>query len=48
MNNLSKRDHDGKFWAVQLDSRVIKTLYKDDMMIPSYALALAIADEWEA
>ena len=46
--NLSKRNHDGKFWAVQLDTRVIKTLYKDDMMIPSYALALAIADEWEA
>jgi chaperone required for assembly of F1-ATPase len=48
LTNLSKRNYDGKFWAVTLDERVIKTLYKDDMVIPTYALALAVADEWEA
>jgi chaperone required for assembly of F1-ATPase len=45
---MSKRSSDGKFWAIALDQRVIKTLYKDDMILPSYGLALALADEWEA
>jgi len=32
---------------VTLDGRVTKTLYKDNLLIPSRALAVAIAEEWE-
>ena len=39
--------HDG-YWAVALDKRVIKTMYKDVMPIPSRALAVALAEEWGA
>jgi chaperone required for assembly of F1-ATPase len=35
------------YWAVALDGRVTKTLYKDDLLIPSKALAIALAEEWE-
>ena len=38
----------GPYWAVALDGRVIKTMYKDPMPIPSRALAVAIAEEWES
>ena len=31
-----------------LDGRVIKTMYKDVMPIPSRALAVALAEEWDA
>lgn len=30
-----------------LDGRVTKTLYKDDFLIPSRALAVSIAEEWD-
>jgi chaperone required for assembly of F1-ATPase len=33
---------------VALDGRVTKTLYKDDLCIPSRALAVAIAEEWDS
>ena len=46
MQNLSK-SHD-TYWAVALDDRVIKTIYKDAMPIPSRALAVAMAEEWES
>ena len=46
MENLSK-SHD-TYWAVALDGRVIKTIYKDAMPIPSRALAVAMAEEWES
>lgn len=46
MDNMSKSH--GPYWAVALDSRVVKTLYKDPMPIPSRALAVALAEEWEA
>jgi chaperone required for assembly of F1-ATPase len=36
-----------KYWAVKLDGRVLKTLYKDPMVLPSRALAVAVAEEWE-
>ena len=36
-----------KYWAVALDGRVTKTLYKDDFLIPSRALAVSIAEEWD-
>ncbi len=45
-NNLSLA-HDG-YWAVALDKRVVKTMYKDPMPIPSRALAVALAEEWES
>ena len=38
----------GPYWAVALDGRIIKTIYKDPMPIPSRALAVAIAEEWES
>lgn len=38
----------GPYWAVALDGRIIKTMYKDPMPIPSRALAVAIAEEWES
>lgn len=38
----------GQYWAVALDGRVIKTIYKDAMAIPSRALAVALAEEWES
>ena len=38
----------GPYWAVALDGRVIKTMYKDPMPIPSRALAVALAEEWES
>lgn len=42
--SLSK---DGYF-AISLDSRPLKTLYKDLMPVPSKVLALALAEEWES
>jgi len=39
--------HD-KYYAVTLDGRVVKTFYKDVMALPSRALAVAVAEEWES
>jgi chaperone required for assembly of F1-ATPase len=44
LQNLHKAD---KYYAVTLDGRVTKTLYKDDLCLPSRALAVAIAEEWD-
>jgi len=38
----------GPYWAVALDNRIIKTMYKDPMPIPSRALAVALAEEWDS
>ena len=46
LNNLSLSH--GPYWAVALDNRIIKTMYKDAMPIPSRALAVALAEEWES
>ena len=46
LDNLSMSH--GPYWAVALDNRVIKTMYKDPMPIPSRALAVALAEEWES
>jgi len=46
LNNLSM-SHD-KYYAVTLDGRVVKTFYKDVMAMPSRALAVAVAEEWES
>ena len=45
LDNLSL-SHD-KYWAITLDGRVIKTFYKDRLPVPSRALAVALAEEWE-
>ena len=45
-NNLS-RTH-GPYWGVALDGRPIKTIYKERMAVPSRALAVALAEEWES
>ena len=36
------------YFAVSLDTRPLKTLYKDLMPVPSKSLALALAEEWES
>jgi chaperone required for assembly of F1-ATPase len=33
---------------VCLDNRTIKTIYKDELYIPSRALAVALSEEWES
>lgn len=45
MSNLSLSD---KYWAVTLDGKPLKTMYKDNMLVPSRALAVVLAEEWEA
>ncbi len=45
VNNLSLSD---KYWAVTLDGKVTKTMYKDNLLIPSKAMAVALAEEWES
>ena len=45
LNNLSLSD---KYWAVTLDNKVIKTIYKDDLLLPTKALAVSLAEEWES
>ena len=37
-----------QFYGVELDGRLIKTMYKEDMLIPNRALAVALAEEWDA
>lgn len=46
LDNLSL-SHD-KYYAITLDGRVAKTFYKDQLAIPSRALAIALAEEWDA
>jgi len=41
--NVYKSD---KYYQIHLDKFKWKTIYKDDMIIPSYPLAVAIAEEW--
>ncbi len=45
-NNLSQNHH--KYWAVTLDGKVTKTMYKDNLLIPCKAMAVALAEEWES
>lgn len=44
-SNLSLSD---KYYAVTLDGKVTKTMFKDPLLIPTKALAVALAEEWEA
>lgn len=37
-----------KYYAVTLDGKVTKTMYKDDLLIPTRAMAVALAEEWES
>jgi len=37
-----------KYYAVTLDGKVTKTLYKDDLCLPNRALAVALAEEWDS
>lgn len=49
LDNMSKiREGQDVFYAVTLDGKTMKTMYKDPLYIPSRALALAIAEEWES
>ena len=45
LENLSLSDN---YYAVTLDGKVTKTMYKDELLLPSKALAVALAEEWEA
>ena len=42
----SEKTENKKFYQVYLDKYTAKTLYRDEMRIPSYDLAVAIAEEW--
>ena len=44
-DNLSLSD---KYWGVALDGKVIKTIFKDNLLCPTKALAVALAEEWES
>ncbi|CDW74897.1 atp12-domain-containing protein [Stylonychia lemnae] len=44
-HNLSLSD---KYWAVTLDGRPTKTMFKDNLFIPTKALAVALAEEWDS
>ena len=37
-----------KYWGVTLDGKVTKTMFKDNLLIPSKALAVALAEEWDS
>lgn len=41
--NISQSD---KYYELHLDRFKCKTLYRDPMKIPSYPLAVALAEEW--
>ena len=45
---MNENNERGKYWCVCLDSRTIKTIYKDELYIPSKALAIALSEEWES
>ena len=44
-SNLSLSE---KYYAVTLDGKVTKTMFKDPLFIPTKALAVALAEEWES
>ena len=59
LNNLSKIRVSGvspeestgtgeKYYGITLDGKIVKTMYKENLLIPSRALAVALAEEWEA
>jgi hypothetical protein len=35
-----------EYYQIHLDKFLARTLYKDTMLIPSYPLAVALAEEW--
>lgn len=37
-----------QYWGVALDGKVIKTIFKDDLLCPTKALAVTLAEEWES
>jgi hypothetical protein len=39
-------NNSSKYFQIYLDKHACKTLYKDEMLIPSYSLAVALAEEW--
>jgi len=43
--NLSQAND--KYWAVALDGKITKTMYKDPLLIPTKAMAVALAEEWD-
>ena len=48
LNNLSQVHENDQYWAIRLDGQIINTMFKDALYIPSRALAVAMAEEWEA
>ena len=48
LKNLSKALKDKPFYGITLNDRVIKTIYKDDLMIASKPLADSLAKEWDS
>ena len=48
LKNLSKAQTGKSFYGIQLDNRIIKTIYKDDLLIASKPLAESLAREWDS
>ena len=44
---FGQKNKSEQYFGILLDKKLAKTFYMNDMMIPSYELALAIAEEWE-
>ena len=42
----SSKNMSNKYYGLMLDKHLAKTFYKNDMLIPSFELALAMAEEW--
>ena len=47
LGNLQRIRPSESYFAISLDGRVIKTMYKNPLPIPSRALAVALAAEWD-
>ena len=47
VSNLSQVRENESYWGISLDGRAVKTMYKDELFIPSRCLAVAMAEEWE-
>lgn len=36
------------YWGIELDNRLVKTLYKDDLIAPTEEMAYCLAEEWDS
>lgn len=46
--DVSTTEEENEGWRILLDERPVKTPMRNDLLVPTHALAEAIADEWRA